>query len=49
MSRRPIAEVLAELTGDDQTVAEAADHSVWFSEPCDCNAADDHDYGQEIR
>ena len=46
--KKPTAEVLAELTGDT-TVSEVASHNVWFSEACDCKAADDHDRGQEVR
>ena len=49
MSKKTTAEVLIELTGDDRTEHEAATHNVWFNEPCDCDAHDDHDYGQEIR
>lgn len=37
------------MTKPDPTIAEAATHSVWWSEPCDCAATDDHDRGQEVR
>lgn len=33
----------------EPTVADAATHSVWWCEPCDCDATDDHDSGQEVR
>lgn len=40
-------QVLAELTGDDRTVTEAATHDVIRREPCACRATTDHDPGDE--
>ena len=47
--KKSTAEVLAELTGDDRTVQQAATHQriKLTAEPCDCAATEDHDYGLE--
>lgn len=34
---------------DARTIDEVATHQVWYATPCDCDAHDDHDHGQEIR
>lgn len=38
-----------EAMSTEATAAEVSTHSVWHCEPCDCDAADDHDAGQEVR
>lgn len=47
MPKRTPAEVLAELTGDNRTVTEAATHVRFTYEPCDCGHPDDHPAGEE--
>lgn len=46
--KKPTAEVLAELTGDNRTVQEAATHVALIAHPCACRSTEDHDYGLEI-
>ena len=45
--KKPTAEVLAELTGDDRTEAEAATHFAIVAMPCACHAPEDHNQGRE--
>lgn len=47
MSKKSTAEVLAELTGDDRTVTEAATHQRIRVEPCACESDTDHIEGEQ--
>ena len=45
--KKPTEQVLAELTGDDRTVTEAATHSRITVEPCACEQDHDHIQGEQ--